>query len=178
MDNMNTMRASKPVTAVLIGLLSVVGLVAQTTTTKKPKAVAKIAESKEHAAIRTQYDAKIKECEQRWLDAKATAESDLELVKTSESSVAKSEAELRLAKLKLGVTVYDMLKDAPGVACKVHPDGEMSDELDTLQNQLKYVDSCIATYHKTIDKKNADLTVRESEQVKACQSLDLYPPTK
>jgi hypothetical protein len=180
----NKIATSKAVTAVLIGLLSVVGLFAQTAQpAKKPvtrKPAAKVAESKEHAAIRIQYEAKIKECEQRWLDAKASAELDMKLVSDASagSSVAKSEAELRLAKLKLGVTVYDILKDVPGVACKVHPDGEMSDELDTLEKQLKYVDSCIATYHKTIDKKNADLTVRESEQVKACQSLDLYPPAK
>jgi hypothetical protein len=36
---------------------------------------------------------------------------------------------------------------------------------------LEHVDACVAVYRKTIDKKNADLTVRESEQVKACQSL-------
>ncbi len=78
----------------------------------------------------------------------------------AESGVAKAEAKLRLAKLKLGVTIYDMLKADPGVACRVHPDGKMSDELDTLENQLKYVDSCLATYHKTIYKKTADLTVR------------------
>ena len=52
------------------------------------------------------------------------------------------------------------------------------DESESLGTQLKYVDSCLAAYHKTIDKKNADLTVRESEQVKACQSLDLYPPAR
>jgi hypothetical protein len=176
-----SMVASRAVTTVSIGLLSVVGLVAQTAkqpVTKKP--AAKVVESKEHAAIRIQYEAKIKECEQRWLDAKASAESDIRLVNDSsaESGVAKDEAKLRLTKLKLGVTIYDMLKADPGVACKVSPDGELSDELDTLQNQLKNVDSCIATYHRTIDKKNADLTVRESEQVKACQSLDLYPPSK
>jgi hypothetical protein len=31
-------------------------------------------------------------------------------------------------------------------------------------------------YHTTIDKKRRDLTVREEEQVKICQSLHLYPP--
>ena len=74
------------------------------------------------------------------------------------------------------MTIYDTLRADPSVACKVHPDGEMSHEADTLEYQLKYVDSCLAAYHKTIDKKNVDLTVSESAQVNACQSLDLYPP--
>jgi hypothetical protein len=175
--------------SVIAFLLTVAfGQIAQTQTGKEPvtkKPAPKVTESKEHAAIRTQYEAKIKECEQRWLDAKTLAESDIKLVNdpSAESGVAQAEARVRLAKLKLGLTIYDILKDKgykddPSVACKVHPDGEMSDELDRLEDQLKIVDSCLATYHKTIDKKNADLTVRESEQVKACQSLDLYPPAR
>jgi hypothetical protein len=45
-----------------------------------------------------------------------------------------------------------------------------------LQEAVQYVDSCVTVYHKTIDKKSSDLTVREIEQVKTCQALDLYPP--
>jgi hypothetical protein len=169
---------AKAVAVALFGLLAVVGLFAQTTTPKQPvtkKPAAKVAESKAHVAIRTQYEAKIKECEQRWLDAKASVESN---INKDSADVARDEAKLRLLKLQLGLTIYQALPDTPGRPCQVHPDGTMSDELDTLEKQLKYVDSCIATYRKTIDKKNADLTVRESEQVNACQSLDLYPPGK
>ena len=36
--------------------------------------------------------------------------------------------------------------------------------------------ACTAIYQSTIDKKVKDLTVREEEQVRACQALDLYPP--
>jgi hypothetical protein len=36
--------------------------------------------------------------------------------------------------------------------------------------------SCAAIYQSTIDKKVRDLTVREEEQVRTCQALDLYPP--
>jgi hypothetical protein len=176
----------KQVPVIAFMLTVSVGLVAQAQPEKKPvtkKPAAKI-ESKEHAAIRSQYEAKIKECEQRWLDAKALAESDIKLVNdpSAESGVDQAHAKLRLAKLDLALLKYNIIKDAdksdPSVACDVHPDGEMSDELDQLRNQLKYVDSCLATYHKTIDKRSADLTVRESEQVKACQTLDLYPPAK
>jgi|SRR5579871_1435215 len=177
-------RRSIETSITLIGLLSVLGLFAQTAKMPVTKPRVKVTESKEHAAIRTRYEAKVKDCEQRWLDAKASAESDMKLVKdqSADSGVVQAQAKVRLARLDLALTKYNIIKDAdksdPGVACDVHPDGEMSDELDTLRNQLKYVDLCLATYRKTIDKRNADLTVRESEQVKACQSLDLYPPPK
>lgn len=36
--------------------------------------------------------------------------------------------------------------------------------------------ACTAIYHDTIDKKVKDLTVREEQQVRACQALGLYPP--
>jgi len=36
--------------------------------------------------------------------------------------------------------------------------------------------ACAAVYQATIDKKVKDLTVREEQQVRACQLLNLYPP--
>jgi hypothetical protein len=36
--------------------------------------------------------------------------------------------------------------------------------------------ACAVIYQNTIDKKVKDLTVREEQQVRACQTLDLYPP--
>lgn len=36
--------------------------------------------------------------------------------------------------------------------------------------------NCTTIYQNTIDKKVKDLTVREEEQVRACQALGLYPP--
>jgi hypothetical protein len=36
--------------------------------------------------------------------------------------------------------------------------------------------ACGEIYRTTIDKKLKDLTVREEQQVRGCQSLDLYPP--
>jgi len=36
---------------------------------------------------------------------------------------------------------------------------------------------CAQIYDKTADKKISDLTVRESQQVQACQAAGLYPPT-
>jgi hypothetical protein len=36
--------------------------------------------------------------------------------------------------------------------------------------------ACAAIYQATIDKKVKDLTVREEQQVRECQVLNLYPP--
>jgi hypothetical protein len=46
---------------------------------------------------------------------------------------------------------------------------------NALARQLEAVDSCTKLYRQTIDKKQSDLTVRESQAVKACTTLDLYP---
>jgi acetolactate synthase regulatory subunit len=50
--------------------------------------------------------------------------------------------------------------------------------MDTLNAQLEHVDDCLKIYNGTIDKKTSDMTVRETGQVKACQSITLYPPEK
>jgi hypothetical protein len=54
----------------------------------------------------------------------------------------------------------------------------IASELPTLESRLKHADECVAVYKKTIDEKVADLTTRESEQIKACMALGLYPPDK
>jgi len=44
------------------------------------------------------------------------------------------------------------------------------------EDRRKLRASCAAVYQKTIDRKITDLTVREEQQVRACQALSLYPP--
>jgi hypothetical protein len=51
-------------------------------------------------------------------------------------------------------------------------------DVPLLEQQLQHVDECVAVYHRTIDKKNSDLTVRETEAVNGCKALQLYPPSK
>lgn len=51
-------------------------------------------------------------------------------------------------------------------------------DLPDLRARLDHADECTAVYRKTIDQKTSDLTMRESEQIKACQSAGLYPPGK
>ena len=50
--------------------------------------------------------------------------------------------------------------------------------IPVLKSRLIHADDCLAMYQNTIDKKTSDLTTRESDQIKACKSIDLYPPEK
>jgi hypothetical protein len=50
-------------------------------------------------------------------------------------------------------------------------------DAELLHKKLDTVDLCVRVYHKTIDAKQADLTVREAADVTACRELDLYPPS-
>jgi len=52
-----------------------------------------------------------------------------------------------------------------------------AEERAKLREQRKLISAnCKVIYEKTIDKKRSDLTVREDEQVRACQALDSYLP--
>jgi hypothetical protein len=51
-------------------------------------------------------------------------------------------------------------------------------QCDLLKTKLKYADDCRKVYDKTIDEKAADITTRESELIKACRELEMYPPPK
>jgi hypothetical protein len=49
-------------------------------------------------------------------------------------------------------------------------------ETQEAQERRKVRTACSAIYRDTADKKLRDLTVREDQQVRACQALGLYPP--
>ena len=49
-------------------------------------------------------------------------------------------------------------------------------QLDLMKARMENADSCVQVYRDTIDKKNADLTTRESQGIQSCQYLRLYPP--
>ena len=50
--------------------------------------------------------------------------------------------------------------------------------VENLKRRIDATDPCLKLYHETIDKKIADLTTRESDQIQACKALDMYPPSK
>jgi hypothetical protein len=56
--------------------------------------------------------------------------------------------------------------------------GPIRELVDRLSAQLKNVDDCAKLYPATIDKKVSDLTTRETDAIKMCKALDLYPPPK
>ena len=55
---------------------------------------------------------------------------------------------------------------------------EIHDGLEVLQIRFNHVDDCLGLYTTTIDKKTSDLTTREIDGIKACKTVDLYPPAK
>jgi hypothetical protein len=148
-----------------------VGLFAQTTprpAARKP--AAKAVESKEHAAVRIEAEAKMKDCEAG--DEHQSSENPgYDIV------LRRLKAEVALSQAKLEAVGKDESEKAR-IIVPAEMRLQSCDESKTLEIRLVHVDSCVATYHKTIDKKGSDLTVRESEQVKTCQSLDLYPPQR
>lgn len=53
--------------------------------------------------------------------------------------------------------------------------GDLIVEVARQKSRLEHVDACTALFHRTIDKKTSDLTVRETTLVKDCTAMDLYP---
>jgi hypothetical protein len=51
-------------------------------------------------------------------------------------------------------------------------------EVHRAMSQMQYADDCAAVFRQTIDKKNGDLTTRETELIGSCKALDQYPPAK
>lgn len=49
-------------------------------------------------------------------------------------------------------------------------------EAQAAEQRRKVRAACSDTYQKTADKKVADLTVLEEQQVRACQAFSMYPP--
>jgi len=50
------------------------------------------------------------------------------------------------------------------------------EEAEAAAKAVKLKATCLLVYKSTIDKRTGDLTVRETEQVRACQALGYYPP--
>lgn len=66
---------------------------------------------------------------------------------------------------------HSATKEAARVAqLKAEEDAKVAEE------RRKVRVACAAIYQATIDKKVKDLTVREEQQVRSCQVLNLYPP--
>jgi hypothetical protein len=51
-----------------------------------------------------------------------------------------------------------------------------AEEARASEERRKIRDACGLIYKNTADKKVGDVTVKEEQQVRACQALGLYPP--
>jgi hypothetical protein len=51
-----------------------------------------------------------------------------------------------------------------------------AEDIKAAEDRAKTRAACTAIYQSTIDKKVKDLTVREDQQIRACEALGLYPP--
>jgi hypothetical protein len=140
-------------------------------------------ESAEHVVFRTKYETAIKVCEgDQPLDPSRKRSADPVFDKKFDRLTRSLNAKIALQRVKNDNDEKGYRNQYGEDDRKRYQDANMRlaacEQSEMLEPQLEFVDSCIATYHQTIEKKNADLTVRETEQVKACQSLELYPPTK
>jgi hypothetical protein len=64
----------------------------------------------------------------------------------------------------------NLLEDARLAKAKAEKDAREAEE------QRKVRSACSVLYQGTAEKKIGDLTVREEQQVRACQALGQYPP--
>jgi uncharacterized membrane protein len=81
----------------------------------------------------------------------------------AKEAAAEAEASRRSAReLKKQEAEYKAWKDAEAIR--------------TAAKEMKIRAACKVIYQKTADTKVKDLTVREEQQVRACQGLNLYPP--
>lgn len=66
------------------------------------------------------------------------------------------------------------LKDAEQDALRAK--ATAAEEAKAAAERRQLQDACVLIYKNTVNKKVGDLTVREEQQVRTCQALDLYPP--
>jgi hypothetical protein len=128
---------------------------------------------------------------------RASTNTDAKVVDTESAEHAYAAAELASAQKILDLTKqqYQDLMNKTDAALKRHDlteaqiargywdsyrgrRNQAQEVVNKRKLQLEHVDECVGIYGATVDKKMSDLTVRETEQVKACKSLDVYPPTK
>ena len=95
------------------------------------------------------------------------AQKDLEAEERARKDAAEAARQKRLAAERKKKQAEE---DARYAKAKAEQDAKEAEE------RRKIRATCGVVYQNTADKKIADLTVREEQQVRACQALGLYPP--
>jgi hypothetical protein len=114
-------------------------------------------------------------------------EKELQKLKTERDAEAAAQAEedRKSAEAQAKKDAADAARRKRVAAEKKKRDAELSvrmakekaeEQAKAAEEQRKIRDRCAAIYQNTADKKLKDLTVREEQQVRACQALGLYPP--
>ena len=142
----------------LLPMALVVVAFGQTQQPAAPVQDKKVPESAEHKYAQQKFDEATRQCADLLAQYEALESKITEMVLKGPNNVPPA-----------------MFRQLEGIA-KAHD--QIKDGLPTLESRIRHADDCVAVYQKTIDKKVSDLTTRESEQIKACQSEDLYPPDK
>jgi hypothetical protein len=95
------------------------------------------------------------------------AQRDVEAAEQAKKDAGDAARQKRLAAERKKKQAED---DARSAKAKAERDAQQAEE----RRQVRA--ACSAVYQGTANKKIGDLTVREEQQVRACQALDLYPP--
>jgi hypothetical protein len=115
--------------------------------------------------IRTPSDAdNAAEAERKQLADAEQAKKDEEQTKKEESDAARRK--------KLAAEQRKRRAEEEALLAKIRAEQDAKEATE----RAKLKATCRLVYQSTIDKKQGDLTVREAEQIRACQSLNFYPP--
>jgi hypothetical protein len=98
----------------------------------------------------------------------------------SKAAEAKREEESKAAEAKRDAAEAQRRKQAAAARKKKQAAKQAEEDARLAEQEAERTrirNACAIVYSKTADKKVSDLTVRESQQVQACQALGLYPPT-
>jgi hypothetical protein len=108
-------------------------------------------------------------------EAAALAEEDRqasEKERKAAEAQAKKDADATSRRKQLAVEQKRRQAESDALDAKI----KAENNAEAAEKQRKVRAACTEIYKNTIDKKVKDLTVREEQQVRACQGLSLYPP--
>jgi hypothetical protein len=103
-------------------------------------------------------------------DAEAAVQAEKE--RRAAEAQAKKNADAALRRKQLAVEQKRRQAESDALDAKM----KAEEDAKAAEKQRKIRAACTEIYNNTIDKKVKDLTVREEQQVRACQGSGLYPP--
>ena len=103
-------------------------------------------------------------------EAEAAAEAERQRIRAEAKAKADAEEEKRLAAEAKEEARKEALENARLTKLRAIQAAKDAEERRRIRA------ACSAIYRSTADRKVSDLTVKEEQQVRACQALGLYPP--